>query len=125
MSKVRRSLRGQGSLNTESDSEMDSIMHQCSAVNYWDCEFEDPARRYDPEVKARCLDSFNHHMARVQQVIPADRLLVFNFSDGWPPLASFLNRTIPDEEFPYTDHFTSHGTSFLQENFLVQDRTEL
>jgi hypothetical protein len=36
-------------------------------------------------------------------VIPAERLLVYNWSDGWAPLAHFLQVPVPDKEFPYVD----------------------
>eukprot|EP00440_Ansanella_granifera_P065694 gb/GFBE01071246.1/.p1 GENE.gb/GFBE01071246.1/~~gb/GFBE01071246.1/.p1 ORF type:complete len:136 (+),score=27.18 gb/GFBE01071246.1/:1-408(+) len=119
---VKRSLRSRELQAAEVDT---TGLEQCTAVKNWGCEFKDPVRRQDPEVKARCLDWYNHHVARVRQVIPADRLLTFNLSDGWPPLANFLNKTIPDEEFPYSDRFTNHGTSLLQQSFLLHDRMEL
>ena len=39
----------------------------------------------------------------VQEVIPPERLLVYNWSDGWAPLAHFLGTAIPEDEFPHED----------------------
>ncbi|CAL1133021.1 unnamed protein product [Cladocopium goreaui] len=36
-----------------------------------------------------CLKNYYRHIQRVQDVIPPERLLVYNWSDGWSPL-SFL-----------------------------------
>ena len=44
----------------------------------------------------------------VQEVIPPERLLVYNWSDGWAPLAHFLGTAIPEEEFPHEDPVRSH-----------------
>ncbi|CAE7898585.1 unnamed protein product [Symbiodinium necroappetens] len=71
----------------------------CAAATYWGCEFAN----FTEESKRQCLEAYQQHNARVQQVIPAHRLLVFNFTDGWAPLAHFLGKPIPDEPFPHVD----------------------
>ena len=43
---------------------------------------------------------FNDHIARVKATIPAERLLVFEASQGWPPLCEFLGRPVPQAPFP-------------------------
>lgn len=40
------------------------------------------------------------HNQRVRAVVPANRLLVFEASQGWEPLCAFLGRTVPDEPYP-------------------------
>jgi Sulfotransferase domain len=32
--------------------------------------------------------------------VPADRLLVWSFTDGWEPLCEFLEVPVPDPPFP-------------------------
>ncbi len=44
---------------------------------------------------------FTEHNAAVQREVPADRLLVYQVSDGWQPLCRFLGVTPPDEPFPH------------------------
>jgi hypothetical protein len=55
-------------------------------------------------VKARML----RHNADVKRTIPADRLLVYQVSEGWEPLCRFLDVPVPDAPFPHvntTDDF--------------------
>ncbi|KAK4468847.1 hypothetical protein MN116_008012 [Schistosoma mekongi] len=40
-----------------------------------------------------CYDEYNR---QVQQIVPIERLLVHQFSDGWKTLCQFLNVNIPD-----------------------------
>ena len=51
--------------------------------------------------ESNCLRVFNEHNEQVQKNIPSDRLLVFRVEDGWKPLCNFLNKPIPDEDFPH------------------------
>jgi hypothetical protein len=52
----------------------------------------------DPELAKQL---FQQHNQRVQQVVPAHRLLVFNVREGWAPLCAFLGKPVPDEPFPH------------------------
>jgi Sulfotransferase domain len=45
--------------------------------------------------RARCIDAFSAHNAAVQQVVPPERLLVFQVTDGWGPLCAFLGCAVP------------------------------
>ena len=56
----------------------------------------------DPRLhdKAYMLDRYRRHNAEVRETVPADRLLVFDVSKGWPPLCEFLGLPIPAEPFP-------------------------
>lgn len=49
------------------------------------------------------VEAFNRHIAEVKATVPADRLLVFQVSEGWAPLCDFLEVPIPDEEFPHVN----------------------
>jgi len=75
------------------------IMSPCTAMRSWGCDFHHPT----PASKQTCIKSYNMHNARVQQVIPPHRLLVYNWSDGWAGLTHFLQAPIPDTEFPQED----------------------
>ncbi len=46
---------------------------------------------------------FREHIAEVQSVIPADRLLTFDLRDGWQPLCDFLEVEVPEIPFPKTN----------------------
>jgi hypothetical protein len=43
---------------------------------------------------------FEAHNAAVQAYVPADRLLVYEVSQGWEPLCEFLGVPVPDTPFP-------------------------
>jgi hypothetical protein len=42
-------------------------------------------------------DMFLAHAARMFDIIPKERLLVYQFSDGWEPLCEFLDVPIPQD----------------------------
>ena len=50
--------------------------------------------------KDHCIAVFNAHNAKVRETIPADRLLVFEASQGWEPLCAFLGVPVPDAPYP-------------------------
>jgi hypothetical protein len=53
--------------------------------------------------KAKLIDVYNRHNETVQRVIPAQRLLVYDLSEGWNPLCRFLGVPVPDEPMPNTN----------------------
>ena len=52
------------------------------------------------EDKDHCIKVFLKHQETVKEEVPADRLLVFQASDGWVPLCEFLNLPVPAEGYP-------------------------
>lgn len=46
------------------------------------------------------VEAFHRHSAEVKQAIAADRLLVFEVSQGWEPLCRFLGLAVPTTPFP-------------------------
>ncbi|KAF5405543.1 Cell wall integrity and stress response component 1 [Paragonimus heterotremus] len=46
------------------------------------------------------LTAYDRWIDRVKQIVPADRLLVFQVKDGWEPLCKFLNVPVPNQPFP-------------------------
>ena len=44
--------------------------------------------------------AFQEHTIQVTQNVSADRLLVYEVSQGWQPLCDFLGVPVPDEPFP-------------------------
>lgn len=47
--------------------------------------------------------AFDRHVAAVRDAVPADRLLVFDVTEGWEPLCRFLGVSVPDAPFPRTN----------------------
>jgi len=45
--------------------------------------------------------AYRQHNANVMQNCPKDKLLIYEFKQGWEPLCKFLNLPVPDQEFPF------------------------
>lgn len=48
----------------------------------------------------KLIDVYERHNAEVQQVIPPERLLVYEVAEGWAPLCGFLGLPVPDGPLP-------------------------
>ena len=73
--------------------------HPCLRMQSWGCNFVNGTETD----KKTCIESYHRHISRVQEIIPAHKLLVYNWSDGWSPIAHFLNLPVPSEPFPHVD----------------------
>jgi hypothetical protein len=73
-----------------------ATMHAFNRKLVWDGPFLEG--RFDDRDWA--TRAFLRHNAAVREEIPAERLLVFEVSEGWGPLCDFLGADLPDEEFP-------------------------
>ena len=58
------------------------------------------------------VSSLTATQEKVLRTIPKEKLLIFNFSDGWGPLCKFLNKTVPDGPLPYVDRF-AHKSAWV------------
>jgi hypothetical protein len=52
-------------------------------------------------------------MRKFSDIIPKERLLVYNVSEGWEPLCAFLNPSVPAEPYPKTN-----STQFFNEQLV-------
>mmetsp|Transcript_116141 Transcript_116141/g.237548 ORF Transcript_116141/g.237548 Transcript_116141/m.237548 type:complete len:263 (+) Transcript_116141:83-871(+) len=73
-------------------------------ARYYNCEFD--ALVQDDKMVQQCIDGYNAHNANVMRMIPPEKLLVFNLTDGWEPLCKFLDVPIPSQPFPFIDVYT-------------------
>ncbi|MDR2011874.1 MAG: hypothetical protein LBQ20_02240 [Rhodanobacter sp.] len=54
------------------------------------------------EDRAFAIDVFNRHNEQVRRDVPANRLLVYEVSQGWDPLCAFLEVPVPEgKPFPH------------------------
>ncbi|MBV8232285.1 MAG: hypothetical protein JO329_20065, partial [Planctomycetaceae bacterium] len=54
------------------------------------------------EDRAFAIDAFNRHNEQVRRDVPADRLLVYEISQGWGPLCAFVGVPVPEgKPFPH------------------------
>lgn len=51
--------------------------------------------------RSSAIAAYRENNRKVREIIPVQRLLVFNVADGWEPLCRFLNVKAPDAPFPY------------------------
>jgi hypothetical protein len=49
------------------------------------------------------IEAFVGHNEQVQRIVPAERLLVWEVSDGWEPLCDFLGVAVPGEPLPHAN----------------------
>lgn len=75
-----------------------------------------------PMAQDRAAEIFERHTENVRAALPADRLLVFQATDGWGPLCEFLGVEVPaDEPYPHLN-----DTATLQRMFATMtERNEL
>ena len=80
--------------------------------------FRDTLRRAiygstNPEATALFKVKYRQHNERVQAVIPAEKLLVFNVKQGWKPLCEFLGCDAPSVPFPRANVAHSDSKSMI------------
>jgi len=56
-----------------------------------------------PLDKHTALRAFNEHNDAIRALVPPERLLVYEVSQGWEPLCDFLGCPIPSGDFPRTN----------------------
>src|ERR1700722_8238266 len=73
-----------------------------SSFGAWLHEFVYGSRQFQPNLY---LSRYNTHNASVVEIVPAERLLVYDLCDGagWLPLCRFLNKPVPNVAFPHCD----------------------
>lgn len=49
------------------------------------------------------IEGFIAHNDEVKRVVPADRLLVWEVTEGWEPLCAFLDVPVPDQPMPHAN----------------------
>jgi hypothetical protein len=69
----------------------------------------------DPVERDRAIASYRRNNQMVRDTIPADRLLVFDITQGWGPLCRFLDVTEPETPFPSSNHRAEFWAHFGSE----------
>jgi hypothetical protein len=84
------------------------LRHMVQAT-IWDRLFDG---RFEDKVYA--IQVFNRHNEEVKRVVPPEKLLVFNVSEGWKPLCNFLGVPVPEKPFPHLN-----DRRFIKGGFLL------
>lgn len=58
------------------------------------------------------IEAYQRRIDEVTAAIPADRLLVFDVTEGWAPLCRFLELPIPQAEFPRVNNHDEFWQTF-------------
>lgn len=56
--------------------------------------------------KEHTIAVYQQHNQQVVEMVPQQRLLQYDVSEGWEPLCEFLHRPVPDEPFPWLNERT-------------------
>lgn len=63
------------------------------------------------------VDQYEAQIRRVKEIVPEDRLLIWNVADGWEPVCKFLGKPVPSVPIPH-DNKTG-DTEFIRK-YLVE-----
>ncbi|MGA7672582.1 MAG: sulfotransferase family protein [Nitrolancea sp.] len=100
--------------NDESDDPKSLAQRRMTTSVIWDGTFNG---RLDE--KDYAIGIYERHIEEVKQRVPADRLLVYQVSEGWEPLCRFLDVPVPtDTPFPRlndTESFRQRFQSNVEE----------
>jgi len=69
-------------------------------------------------VKENAIDFFNEHNKKIQEIVPPEKLLIFDVKDGWEPLCAFLGVPVPDEPFPHANVAFADAEKIFKRVFL-------
>ncbi len=59
-----------------------------------------------PYYKDIAINGFNRHYDTIKELIPQDRLLEYDFTQGWEPLCDFVGKDVPDAAMPHLNKNT-------------------
>ncbi|KAJ7387372.1 hypothetical protein OS493_004366 [Desmophyllum pertusum] len=74
---------------------------------------------FNPEATALYRVKYRQHNERVQAIIPAEKLLVFNVKQGWQLLCDFLGCDAPSTPFPRANVAHSDTKSKISQTFMT------
>ena len=74
----------------------------------------------DTHSKEEVIKAFREHNATIQQLVPPERLLVFQVKEGWEPLCNFLGCEVPEGvPFPHLNTGDSTVKAKIRQSFVT------
>ncbi|OAQ98111.1 hypothetical protein LLEC1_00794 [Akanthomyces lecanii] len=67
-------------------------------------------RPWKPSAEKSLLQFYQSHNEYVRRIVPGHKLLEYRPGDGWGPLCSFLDISIPEQDFPHANA----GNNFVE-----------
>lgn len=46
---------------------------------------------------------YDRHYQQIQEMVPPEKLLVYRMGEGWEPICQFLEKPVPDTDFPWVN----------------------
>lgn len=68
------------------------------------------------EIRKNAQRVYERHHSMIQDMVPSSQLLMYRTGDGWEPICSFLEKPIPQVEFPWVNEMAElkrRGTADL------------
>lgn len=94
--------------NQETDDQVTLAQRKMGRTVIWDGTFDGRVNDKD-----HAISVFNRHIEEVKRRVPAERLLVFEASQGWEPLCHFLGVPVPvDTPYPRLNDTASFQARF-------------
>lgn len=62
--------------------------------------------------------AFEEHNRMVRDLVPIEKLLVFEAKQGWEPLCEFLGKEVPEGEYPNLNDVASFRSNFIGNTYL-------
>lgn len=59
--------------------------------------------RNEEECRRNSREAFHRHNKMVQDMVSPDNLLVYRIGEGWEPICRFLDKPVPNVEFPWVN----------------------
>jgi hypothetical protein len=73
------------------------------------------------EDRAFAVEVFNRHNEQVRRDVPADRLLIYEVSEGWAPLCAFLGVPLPEgKPFPHLNDAAEFRARLERDSLIVR-----
>lgn len=57
--------------------------------------------RTPEEAQRNARSTYLSHGQRIRELVPPEKLLLYRMGEGWEPLCTFLDKEVPDVEFPW------------------------
>lgn len=64
------------------------------------------------------VDTYLRHNDYIRKVVPKDRLIEFEPSQGWEPLCEFLGQSVPDSPYPHLNDTKQMQTVLFWSHFV-------
>ncbi len=84
------------------------LVHNGSASPYNQMDYDAMAEIMNGGdfTESTAREAFFKHKKMIESIIPQDRLLVYNFNQGWEALCKFAGKGIPDIDIPHLNKDT-------------------